>query len=799
MSESRPDWAEIDALFDAALERPEAEREAFVRERAGESALAEELLSLLAAERESAEFLEADPSAEDGAEPGSLHPGERLGAWRIEALIARGGMGEVYHAERADGLYEQRAALKLMKPLSDEYRPMFDGERQFLARLEHPGIARLLDGGLSADGRPFMVMEFADGAPIGAWVRERSPHPRRIVSLVLQAGEALAYAHAKLILHRDVKPSNILVDEQGRVRVIDFGVARIAGEDAGRAPVSLDFAAPELFEGETATVASDVYGLAATLYALLAGRPPLSLGEHPLPVAARRATEDAPPRLGALRPDAKRDPFLRDVEAVLERALAKSPRDRYRTVEAFCEELERALEGEAVAARRAERGYAAGRFLRRHVWQTLSVAAIAISLTGGLSAALWQARQAEIERDWALREQTRLEAVQQYLYFMLRDGADAAGGAQASADEILEAAAEQVTEMFAADPERGGPVMHTLGELYFYLNDYEAAAPMLRRVVETEGVEPGVLARARYDLAQVELRFGDTDAAEPLLEQAQAFWEAEPGRWNRRLVDSRLVEARLLRDQGRLGEAVSLLEDSLAERIDLAGEIDRGVGVHHNDLGVMRIAAGELDAAREPLEAAREIWDELGLAESPDALNTLNNLASIEALQGRFEQAAPLFEEAVRLRRTLYGDSAATAALLNNYGKILLRLGRVEESLPLLEEAAAMALDHAGPAGTLYPSAMAGLSEAQAASGESDAALETAREGHERVSEAAGEDSPAAAVIAIALARETASNGDVDRARELLDGAEAAFEPMGPGAAPQLQAIEAVRTRFELD
>ena len=404
-----------------------------------------------------------------------------------------------------------------------------------------------------------------------------------------------------------------------------------------------------------------------------------------------------------------------------------------------------------------------------------------------------------MERDWALREQARLEAVQQYLYFMLRDGADATGGTEASADEILDAAAEQVTEMFASAPEQGGPVMHTLGELYFYLNDYEAATPMLERLVESENVDPALLARARYDLAQVELRTGDTEAAVPLLEEAQAFWNTSPDRWERRLVDSRLVEARVLRDQGDIDQAISVLRDSLPRRIELSGPQDRKTGIVYNDIGVMLVAAGRPAEAGEPLQAAREIWQANGLENSPDALNTLNNLAAVKVLTGQNDEAVPIFEDALELRRTLYGDSGATAALINNYGKTLLRLGRAEDARPLLAEAADMAREHASEGSMLYASAMAGLAEAQAETGDTDAALETARLAHTEVTDAAGASTPMAAITATALAQQLARAGDTAEAGPLLDRAEAIFKPMGPGAQRQLDKIAQIRSRHGLE
>lgn len=374
---SRGDWAEIDQLLDMALEREDGEREGAVRRAASNSRIAEEVLALLTSAEASdgAAFLE---SAADPAEAAPLLPaGSRLGAWKIVSSIGQGGMGEVYRAERGDGLYEQQAALKLMKPLPVEYWPLFDDERRLLARLDHPGIARLLDGGLAPDGRPWMVMEYASGRSIDAWAQQRKSSPRDLVRQIIDVCAAIASAHTNLIVHCDLKPSNILVDDAGRSRVIDFGVAQITGlERRGEMPLSLDYAAPELLSGAQATTASDIYSLGACLYALIAGKPPLHLSRDPMPVAVRRAIQEVPPPLSHQLSRGARTGLVKDLDRILDRALAKRPDDRYRSIVSFCEDLDRALAGKAVGVRRSERGYVAARFLHQYRWPAIAASAL---------------------------------------------------------------------------------------------------------------------------------------------------------------------------------------------------------------------------------------------------------------------------------------------------------------------------------------------------------------------------------------------------------------------------------------
>ena len=788
MSE-RVDWQRVETLFDAAWEIPDADRAAWLRDCGESDAVVREVERLFAAAAASTGFLEEDEEDESPiASAPSLTIGEVIGTWRIIGPLGRGGMGEVHEVERADGQYHQRAALKRIFLAREGDWQRFQTERRILAMLEHPGIARIIDGGLLADGQPYMVMEYVDGAPIDAWCQERGCTPRQRVELVAQACEAVAHAHARLVIHRDIKPSNLLVDTDGRVRLIDFGVADpgiSSDADQQRTPLSLGYAAPEqLLDGGQVGVGADIHAMAAVLYRLICGHSPHAHDNPPPALLMLRCARDQAPRLRDV-PQAsellrRERALLHDLDAVLATALRQDPKQRYRSMDAFAEDLARALDGKAVHARHDERGYRTLRFLKRHRLAAAGIATTIAALAIGLGAALWQGHRAELQRDHALQEKARLEAVQQAVFLMFRNAGEMQG-ADASAGEVLRHTAQRVGDHFDRDPSQG-TVLHTLGELYFLLNDYAAAEPLLEQLANADParVDPSLIATGRYDLAQVALRNGETARAAALLAQAQAFWNGDAERWQSRLIDSRLLDAQLKQRQGDVDGGIALLRQGLAERIALNGPRDRETGVFNNNLGVALFGIGQHDDARAAFRAADVVWHETGLTDTPDALNTLNNWGAMELAGGRIEAATPLLHDALSLRRKLYGPSAATAALLNNYGKLLLQTGKAMEALPLLVEAAAMGERFVGAGSMHHVAAMSGVAEAQLRLGDDASAERTARAALASADLRLGKGHPGTAAPRLALARIHAMRSETHLAIAMLDQVDAIAAAAGP-------------------
>jgi len=797
-------WSQVEALFDQAWEQAPDRREAWLRAQPVPAQVIDQVLDLLAAITDAGTFLESDPEtteAGDGADPYLLDAGDRAGPWRIESIIGRGGMGQVYRVQRDDGQFQQAGALKVIAAADAAGWQRFESERQILASLDHPGIARLIDGGLLPSQRPYMVMEYVQGEPIDHWCQRKDLDLRSRVRLIVETGLALAHAHGRLVVHGDIKPSNILVDGDGRPRLIDFGVARLADQEGSglRQALSPDYAAPEQLLSHAVTTLTDVHGLAATLYRLVSNRPIRQTSGLPTAVIARRIAEGGIVPLAGTegarrwrrRPGERR--LLHDLDAILAKALAPDPGQRYRSVDAFCDELRRALEQRIVQARGHQRRYRLGRWLLRNRGPVASAAAVIVSLVLGLGAALWQGREAAHQRDDALSERARLEAIQQAILHMFRSAGETGGG-EISAAQVLDTAAQRIQDQFTRDPAGGAPVLHMLGELYFLLTDYEAAAPLLARVAEADSdqVDSALVTAASYDLAQIRLRQGAIAEADELLARAQAFWQQAPNRWRRQLLESRLLEAQLLRAHGDAQAAVALLERTMDEATALGLGLNRVTGVMQNNLGVLFFGLGESDRARAAFAAAELVWSALDLQHSSDALNTLNNWGAVELAAGQLEAAEPLLRQALALRREHFGASAATAALLNNYGKLLLRLDRFQEGRPVLEEAVDMAVRYAGVGSVHHVAALAGLAEARIGLDQAQAGRELAESALALSLANLGTGHPGVGMARLALAQAHAELAEPARAAALLDEV---AQQAGSDSAGQRLAEQASRLR----
>ena len=473
-------WAEIKALFDQALNLPADQREAFIAEAVNEATARAELLSLLQHHKASSTGAQGfmDAPAVPSLAP-SVRTGRRFGAWEIVRPVGSGGMGEVFEARRADGQYQGRAAIKLLKRGMDSAAVLarFAQERQALARLQHPHIAALLDAGLSDEGLPFFVMAFVEGVPIDEAAQGRTMAQK--LDLFLQLADAVAYAHRMLLVHRDLKPGNVLVTPEAQVMLLDFGIAKAldpadaAGGDitVGTArPFTPNYASPEQIRGEPVSTATDIYSLGVLLYQMLTGIRPYGRDSSSPQDAARSVLEDEPTRPSSLSPGLIADPawlstrkhLQGDLDNILLKALGKRIEQRYPSVDAFAADIRAHLDGRPVTARPASAGYLLGKFMQRHRGASAGAAAAVLALVLGLGGTSWQAHAARVAERSA---QERLAQVQSLLRSIVGQHAQAISALPGGSvvREAMLAEATKHLEQLAAQPDQPRETQAVLG------------------------------------------------------------------------------------------------------------------------------------------------------------------------------------------------------------------------------------------------------------------------------------------------------------------------------------------------
>ena len=434
-------WQRVNEIVNDCLEMDRSARQAHLAEScASDPGLRAEVESLLAAFEEADDFMETSALE---SEPRKLLAGQRVGNYELRELIGEGGMGAVYLAVRAAD-FQKKVAIKLVKRGmdTDAILRRFHHERQMLAGLDHPNIARLLDGGAAEDGRPYLVMEYVEGTPITNYCEEHALPLRRRLDLFRSVCAAVQYAHQNLIVHRDLKPGNILVAADGTPKLLDFGIAKLLESEREVTVTTLrmmtpECASPEQVRGENITTASDVYALGVLLYQVLTGARPYQLTTHTPEEITRLVCETEPPRPSEVRPS-----LAGDLDNIVLKAIQKDPQRRYASVEQFSEDIRRYLVGLPVIARKDTFLYRASRFVRRHRTGTLAAATLALSLVGGMAATLWEAHVARDERARAQARFNDVRSLANSLLFELHDAVATIPGATAARELLVRRAAE---------------------------------------------------------------------------------------------------------------------------------------------------------------------------------------------------------------------------------------------------------------------------------------------------------------------------------------------------------------------
>jgi serine/threonine-protein kinase len=541
-------WAELNRLLDAALDQPAANREQWIEDLEPQfDNLKPRLRELLsrAAQYETDDFLNTLPRLR--LDPGDLvqtpvrgdQPGDVIGPYRLVRELGSGGMGVVWLADRTDGLINRPVALKL--PHGAWRRAglaeRMAREREILATLTHPNIAHLYDAGLTAEGQPYLAIEYVEGRPIDEYCREHRLDLKSRLRMFAQVANAVAYAHGKLVVHRDLKPANILVTAEGRVRLLDFGIAKLTEEGqtketplteiSGRA-LTPDYASPEQILGEPLTIASDVYSLGVILYQLLSGERPYKLQRD-----SRGALEDAivqtdPPAPSDVVEPASRKSLRGDLDTIVLQALKKKPEERYPTVHALLDDIERYLRGRPVLAQPDSRWYRAGKFVARNKLAVGATAGIFTAVLVGASVVAWQARV-------ALAEKQRAEDVKEFIASVFREASPYSGGGTTSltAVDLLKQAEKKLGSSIAEQPEVRIELSTLIGESLMALGDVDAAEPVLNRAAteahEVLGEQHELTVRIALLRSQIDLIRGRAKDARAELDRILPALRSNPG------------------------------------------------------------------------------------------------------------------------------------------------------------------------------------------------------------------------------------------------------------------------------
>ena len=676
-------WPEVDKLFARALEEPVERRPRFLADACGDDLDLLRTLSDLVTASGRAELGLAVPGDEflrqafshpaDLAAVPARTTGDLIGRYRLVRELGRGGMAIVYEAERADGTYDQRVALKLLRRGVDSA----DGARRFhvetraLSSLTHPNVARLLDAGTTEDGYPFLVMELVEGEPVTDWAdRHRVPVSERL-ALFLQIADAVSVAHQHLVVHRDLKPSNVLVGPDGRVKLLDFGIAKllepegVADTETGPTTrwMTPGYASPEQVLGRTVTTATDVHGLGVLLYELLAGRRPFGAEGLTGFELDKAVCEQTPPRLSSVvagsltvaagrrtAPEKLARLLTGDLDAIVSKALRKEPGERYASVLAMAKEIQRHLAGFPIEARAGLRAYRVRKFVRRH-WLSVGAAGAMAAVLLGSSLGLWRLQAATARAAArATEEAENARLVTGFLADVFRGrNPEQAPGDTITARDLLAWGLERVESEFAQRPALQAGLFQVLGSAYANLGLLDQSIELHRRAVE--------LTRAE---------FGDRSDA---------------------VAERLLVLSAALRANRDARGALPVAREALELRLERLGADDPGVAEALAELARDWSLVGQPDSAEPLLRRAIEILRPRPGVDDSGYVSTLLALAPVRRAQGALDDAERLYDEAIPKFRALGGAGTGLAIHLNNHAFLLRTRGEFARAEPPYREA----------------------------------------------------------------------------------------------------------------
>ena len=712
-------WSQLSKLLDAVLDLPAGQREQWLDSLPeDQSELRPTLRELLAKESgvETADLLSKPPDfaaalmAEQAQQVWAVHDfqvNNIIGAYRLLRELGRGGMGAVWLAERVDGKLQRQVALKFpyAGPNQRQLAERLVREREILASLEHPNIARLYDADFTGAGQPFLVLEYVDGVPINQYCDQHKLSIDERLKIFQQVLYAVRYAHAHLVIHRDLKPSNIMVTPDGSAHLLDFGIAKLAldGEAketalthiSGRA-LTPDYASPEQLAGESITTASDVYSLGVLLYELMTGVRPYRIARDSrvvledaiiaaniiLPSRAAIEEHSATDRKASVRQLQKL--LSSDLGTLILKALKRNPADRYASVDALLDDVRRYLQNQPILAQPDSQWYRIRKFVNRNRVVVTSVATIALALVIGTGTALWQAHQAKLQRDSAVASAARSAAVTDFMQLMVTEVADA--DEPITLQQLLTRAEEISSKTYSGDLNQQIAVLNAIGKYYFELQKMELAGQAFEKALAlaTKSPDHAVTGELKCRFGLVRLQSGDTDTARALIDQGLSTTREYPE-----------VQAECLHAHGYLRLQTNDDARGMIEDIQLAQSKLQIVGTSQPVLAVDLLVSladaqersGNSAMAISAYESAAAQLKKLGRGELSLAMTVQAKLAFAEGNIGNPRQALVHLDraQAIATKRGTKGNEAASFA---NYRAVqLFALGHYEEALKIYKSA----------------------------------------------------------------------------------------------------------------
>lgn len=727
-------WQKVEEIIDEALTRNGENRRTYIEEQCkGNSQLKSWVTELLASIEASEGFLETGSKEQkilkenviDGLSEDHIPSlvGQQLGAYEITELLGHGGMGSVYLAERTDGTFEHRVAVKIIRSGMDTPSNIarFKQEQNILAGLHHPNIARLYDGGITEEGLPYLVMEYIDGYPIDHYCDKHKLTIAKRLELFKTVCSAVQHAHNNLVIHRDLKPDNILITKDGQVKILDFGIAKLLDSDtrkdsflqtrAGARMLTLAYAAPEQLAEEKITTSTDSYALGGILYKLLSGHLAFELDKKSRTEIEALIRDEIPTNASHRLEEASRDTqqtiaqnrklttnklqkiLAGDLDAILRKALRKDPLERYTSAEQVEEDIERYLEGNPVLAREGNLRYYTKKFIQRNKLP-LGTSAVFILLVVAFST--FYTLRITQERNYARMEAEKAEQVTEFLVDLFGRSnpylEEMEGGTDITVGSILKFGTKKIDEELSSQPAIMAELKTVLGEVYGALSEFEQAETLLKEAIHirrnSKEATNSELANSIRSLAFLYQNKGNFKEAETLLRESITYYRNSKDGLKTHNAASAIARLGNLHwyNKGDYETADSLLNKALRLRKAVHDSNHAHIAINYNDLATLYHAKGDYNTAEPYYRSSIASYKNL-IGEHSNLAIIMANFSALLKEQGKYREAEIFQRESLSMHRKLTGNSSIDVALgLGNLGDILIEQNKLTQAKALLEE-----------------------------------------------------------------------------------------------------------------